>query len=161
MPLAFDSTCELALAPAALWATVSTMAGVNDELAPWLRMTTPSEAAGRSLADAPLGEPLFASWLLAFGVLPFDRHLLSIERVWCGEQDATGTARWGFFERSRSWMQREWVHERVIRASPAGATLRDRVWVEPRVAPLAPVVCILVQRLFMHRHRRLRAKYGS
>ncbi len=160
MQLAFDSTCELAVAPAALWATVSTMAGVNAELAPWMRMTTPSEAVGRSLSEAPIGEPMFASWLLAFGVLPIDLHQLTLERVWRGEADAAGP-RWGFFERSRSWMQREWVHERVIRASSTGSALRDRVWVEPRFAPLTPVVCIIVQRLFAHRHRRLLANFGN
>ena len=37
-------------------------------------MTFP-EGSLESLLDAPRDQPVFASWLLAFGFVPFDRHV--------------------------------------------------------------------------------------
>src|SRR5688572_17599997 len=68
-----------------VWARVSTMAGVNDELAPFVRMTHPPHL--QSLADVTVepGVVLHRCWLLAGGVLPVDRHALALERVIDGE----------------------------------------------------------------------------
>lgn len=153
--LAVDLRSELAVSPAALWDAVSTMEGVNAELAPWVRMSAPSATRGMKLADAPVGVPLFHSWLLALGVLPFDRHHLCLEQVWCEPK----ADRWGFYEHSSSWLQRVWLHERTIGAQGGGAWIRDRVWVQPRCTPLWPFVRVIVKTLFSHRHRQLLRRY--
>src|SRR4051812_6023641 len=88
-----------------------TMAGVNDELRPFVRMSTPAAAKGLSISDAPVGEVLFRSWLLAWCVFPFDRHALRLESVEPGE---------GFVEESTSYLQRRWHHDRQIWALPTG-----------------------------------------
>ena len=165
--LAADLRSDLRVAPDELWRIVSTMDGVNAELRPWMRMTVPREARDRSLAElaesaelAELAEPavdqpLFSSWLLALGVLPIDRHNLGIRAVWTG-----GDGRWGFLERSTSWLQARWVHERVIEASARGATVRDRVWISPRIRIVTPLVAAIVRRLFAHRHGVLRGRFA-
>lgn len=125
------------------------MAGVNAELGPWLRMSVPEAARERSLADAPLGQVAFHSWLLVLGLLPFDRHALCIVSIAPGR---------GFHERSSSWLQRVWEHERtLVPLGPRATELVDRVRFEPRVARAAPLVRPLVAAVFRHRHARLRA----
>lgn len=139
---------------AAVWARVSTMAGVNDELRPLVRMTHPPEAA--SLADVEILEPgavLFHSWLLAFGVVPFDRHALALVELTDGE---------GFVEESTSWLQRRWRHERtLVSATPDVTVVTDRLVVEPRVALMRPIVRLAVRAIFRHRHARLRWQFGA
>lgn len=132
-----------------VWATVATLKGVNRELAPWVRMTAPAEARGKSLADVPLGEVVFTSTLLGLGFLPFDRHALRLVEAERGH----------FLERSSSLLQRSWEHERWVEPVPGGTRVRDRLRIEPRFAPSA-VVRAVVRALFRWRHRRLRARFG-
>ena len=142
-------------APAAeVWSAISTMAGVNAELMPLVRMTCPREAAARSLESAPLGEVAFHSYLLLFGVLPFDRHALTLLEILPGE---------GFIEDSTSLLQRRWRHERRIAPSPTGGgcILTDELLFLPRVAALAPLVRPIVRSIFDHRHRRLHRRFGG
>lgn len=138
---------------AAMWAVVSTMDGVNAELRPFVRMTHPAHL--QSLADAEIvpGEVVFHSWLLAGGVLPFDRHALALERVIDGE---------GFDEESTSWMQRRWRHERrLIDHDDGTCTVTDHLVVEPRLGLLRPLGARVVRFLFGHRHRRLVERFGT
>lgn len=138
---------------AELWTAVTTMDGVNAELSPWLRMSVPAAARGKSLTEVPLGELAFVSWLLVGGILPFDRHRLCLVELEPGR----------LLERSSSWLQRVWEHERSVTplAEGRGAQLVDRVAFEPRLAVLAPLTTAIVARLFRHRHARLRARYGE
>src|SRR5689334_17898438 len=146
-------TCSrLAVDRERLWAAISTMDGVNAELAPWVRMSVPLQARGKSLADVPVGDVAFDSWLLAFGVLPFDRHRLRLVEVEPGR---------GFLERSSSWLQRVWQHERTLVEVAGGTEICDRVTVEPRIGVSAPIVAGVVRRIFRHRHARLRERFGS
>lgn len=148
--LRFES--RLAAPAGGVWAQASTMAGVNAELGPWVRMSYP---AGRAVLDAqavPMGTVLFRSWLCVFGVLPFDRHALRLERLYPGV---------GFDERSSSWMQKVWVHRRRIEAIDGGTRVTDELEVEPRLPFATPLVRVVVGFLFAHRHRRLRARFGA
>ena len=143
---------ELAASADAIWHTVGTMAGVNAELGPWVHMTTPAHAAALRLEDAPLGQPLFASWVLLCGI-PIDRHSFLLERV-----DAPR----GFRERSTSWLEASWEHERLL--EPAGAdacVVTDRLVFRPRLALLGPLVARVIALVFRHRHRQLRRRFGS
>lgn len=149
MPIDLDFESLLSAPEAEVWAEVSTLEGVNRELAPWIYMTAPPQARGRSLEAAPLGEPLFASTLLAFRLVPFDRHELCL----------AAASRGHFLERSRSLVQRMWEHERWVEAVQGGTRVRDRLRVEPRFAPEA-LTRGVVRALFRWRHRRLRARFG-
>lgn len=136
-----------------MWAAVSTMDGVNAELRPFVRMTHPADL--QSLADVEVepGEVILRSWLLAGGVVPFDRHALAFERLVDGE---------GFDEESTSWLQRRWRHERrVIDHGDGTCTVTDHLVVEPRLGILRPVAHRTVRFLFDHRHRRLAARFGT
>jgi ligand-binding SRPBCC domain-containing protein len=115
-------------------------------------MTHPADRS--SIADGPIvaGEVAFHSWLLVFGVLPFDRHALALDRVEDGR---------GFVEESTSWVQRRWRHERTLDDAPGGGTMvTDRLVVRPRLGVARPLVGPIVRGLFRHRHRRLRRRFG-
>jgi ligand-binding SRPBCC domain-containing protein len=136
-----------------VWAVVSTMDGVNAELRPFVRMTHPAHL--QSLADTEIqpGAVVLHSWLLAGGILPFDRHALALERVLDGE---------GFDEESTSWMQRRWRHERRLDDHGDGTcTVSDHLIVQPRLGFLRPVAARVVRFLFAHRHRRLVQRFGA
>lgn len=146
-----ERASTVAATPEAVWAVVSTMAGVNAELAPWVRMTHPADRASLDEQDVPLGEVLFPSWLLAFGVVPFDRHSLVLTSIEPGQ---------GFVEESTSWLQRRWRHERTLEPAAGGrTTVTDRLAVEPRVGLSAPITRRVVGWLFTRRHHRLRSRF--
>jgi ligand-binding SRPBCC domain-containing protein len=145
-------TSTLAAPREAVWARVSTMAGVNAELMPLVRMSYPPQAAVLDAAAVPLGRTAFRSVLLLFGVLPIDRHDLCLLRV-----DPPA----GFHESSTSLLQRRWVHVRTLEAVPGGCRLTDEVDFEPRLPAIAALLRPLVRAIFAHRHRRLRRHFGE
>ena len=149
-PLRFES--RLASPAADVWAEVSTMDGVNAELGPFIRMTHPAQANALAGADAAPGTLLFQSWLLAFGMLPIDRHALSLDRLYPGE---------GFDERSSSLVQRVWIHRRRVAPVGSGCRVTDEIVFEPRLPFTRLLLQPVVRALFRHRHRRLRARFGS
>ena len=103
--------------------------------------------------DVPLGEVLFHSWLLAGGVVPFDRHSLVLTSITDGV---------GFVEESTTWLQRRWRHERTLEDLSSGGTrITDQVVVVPRLGLARPVTARVVGRTFAHRHRRLVARFGA
>lgn len=143
---------RLARPASEVWSVVGTMRGVNAELGPWLRMTVPAEAEQLRIEDAPVGKELFASWVLLLGV-PIDRHFLTLERVDRGR---------GFREKSTSWTEARWVHERTV--APAGrdtCVVTDRLEMTPRLRAMTPLLVRVVGAVFQHRHRRLRARFGE
>jgi len=153
--LRFES--RLASPAPEVWDVVGTMQGVNDELAPRLRMSTPPGLEDLRIEDAPLDRVLFSSWVL-FGPpasrwgVPLDRHHLRLERVEPGR---------GFHERSTSWTERSWVHERTIDPlDDRSCRLVDRLELTPRIAIAAPVLERVVQLVFRHRHARLAKRFG-
>lgn len=145
---------ESALAASAedVWAVASTMEGVNHELMPLMRMTHPPDAGGLDDPRVQPGSVIFRCWLLAGGFLPVDRHCLILERLYPGE---------GFDEHSHSWLQRVWIHQRRIRPDGDGCRVVDELAFEPRIRVTAALVTPIVRALFEHRHRRLRARFGS
>src|SRR5688572_29335023 len=139
-----------------VWARAITPEGINDELAPWLRMTVPRGLRGATIDDARIGEPLGRSWVLLAGVLPVDWDDLRLAELEPGRR---------FLERSSMLSMRAWEHERVV--EPAGedaATVTDRLRFKLR-RPLAwlpgshRLAAAIVRRLFAHRHRRLAAHF--
>jgi ligand-binding SRPBCC domain-containing protein len=154
MPAAYEFTVRSRVhAPRGeVWERVSSMEGVNDELAPWLSMTHPPDVEQLDESNVPLGERLFRSWVKLFGVLPFEYDDLVLVRVDPGE---------GFLERSSMLTQRVWEHERTLRDAPGGCEVTDRIRFEPRLPLVGPALRPVLRAFFRHRHRRLRRRFGG
>ncbi|HVJ88759.1 MAG TPA: hypothetical protein VM580_03080 [Labilithrix sp.] len=88
--------------------------------------------------------------LLFLGLVPFDRHHLTLDRIYNR----------GFDEESWSWLQRRWRHERRVEPMATGCIVTDRLTISPRFAPAA-LVLSLVRRIFAARHEKLRARFGT
>jgi ligand-binding SRPBCC domain-containing protein len=151
MPFVVERSSVLHADPHEVWAAVSTIEGVNRELAPWVRMTVPGAATGMRLEDAPLGRPVFTSWLLLLREIPFDRHRLVLVEVEPGRR---------FLERSSSWLHRVWQHERIVEPRPEGCRVTDRIMFEPWLPLVGKLARPVVDALFRSRHRALRQRYG-
>jgi ligand-binding SRPBCC domain-containing protein len=140
-------------APAeAVWARVSTFEGINDELGPLMRMTAPARVRALDPSQVVLGERIFRSWVLLFGVIPIDYDDLTLIALEPGR---------GFHERSRMLSMRVWEHERTLEPAGDSATrVRDRLSFEPRLPGSGPLLERIVRATFRHRHRRLRRRFG-
>lgn len=153
-----ERSSSLPISAEAAWARVVTEQGINDELAPWLRMTMPKRLRGRTIDDvaaevlAGEGE-LGRSWILLFGVLPVDYDDLRIVELEPGRS---------FDERSQTLAFCVWLHHRAIESSgPDSCLVTDRLGFELRAVPAripgaARLAGAIVGALFTHRHRRLR-----
>jgi hypothetical protein len=138
---------------ATLWDRVTTPDGINDEMRPYLRMTIPRGVERLDPESVEVGERIGRSWILLFGLIPFDYDDPTLVRLEPGR---------GFLERSQMLSQRSWEHERTVEPDPRGGCLiTDRVRWEPRLglpgAPLRP----LIGWFFRHRHSRLRRRFGG
>jgi ligand-binding SRPBCC domain-containing protein len=138
--------------PATVWSRVTTADGINDELRPFLRMTAPRPLRERGLSDVVLGKRLCRSWVLFLGVLPVDYDDITLERL-----DPPRSV----LERSSMLSQRHWEHERTIEDAHAGCVLTDSIRYQPRLPIPDVLLRALYTRIFGHRHRRLRARFGG
>jgi ligand-binding SRPBCC domain-containing protein len=143
-------TSRVAAPAEEVWARVTSAEGINHEIRPWMRMTMPRSLRGRTIADVEPG-PLGRSWILLFGVLPFDYDELGLAELEPGRR---------FLERSTMLSMRRWEHERSVEPLDEGSCeVTDRIAFQLR-APLATLgltrpVAAVIARLFAHRHRRL------
>jgi hypothetical protein len=153
--LVVERSTPLARSADEVWERVTTPAGINHELGPWMRMTIPRGWAGASLADVVPPVRLGRSWVLLFGVIPFDYDDLAIDAL--GERS--------FRERSTMLSAREWQHERWVvpdELSPGDrCVVRDRLEFVPRraitaIPRAARIHRAVIAAVFAHRHRRLR-----
>lgn len=138
--------------PAAVWDRIITPEGINDEMRPYLRMTLPPGIEQLNPESVEIGEPIGRSWILLFGLLPFDYDDVCLARLEPGR---------GFLERSKMLSQQSWEHERTLEPDGDGCLVTDRVRWQPRLGlpgrPLRPVVGWF----FRHRHARLRLRFGG
>jgi ligand-binding SRPBCC domain-containing protein len=139
--------------PAQVWDRVTTPAGITDEMRPYLRMTVPAGVEKLDPERIELGEKIGRSWILLFGLIPFDYDDLTLVRLEPGRS---------FLERSQMLSQRSWEHERTLEPSGDSTCLiTDRVRWQPRLglpgAPLRPMIAWF----FRHRHKRLRRHFGG
>jgi hypothetical protein len=137
---------ELGADAETVWARAIDPAGINDELMPLMRMTVPRGAKDFGLEDEAPGR-IGRSWVLLFGLVPFDYDDLNIVRVDPG---------CGFLERSKMLSMRLWEHERTL--EPLGedrCQITDRLAWEPRLPLPGALFRPLVRTIFRHRHRRL------
>lgn len=137
----------------AVWERVITPAGVNDEMRPLLKMTLPRGLGDFGIEQIEPGRPVGRSWILLFGLVPFDYDDLTLERIDPGR---------GFLERSRMLTQRLWEHERTLEPDGEGGCLiADRVAWEPRLPLPGALLAPLIGAFFRHRHRRLHRRFGG
>jgi ligand-binding SRPBCC domain-containing protein len=139
--------------PAQVWDRVITPEGIRDEMHPYLRMTLPAGVERLDPESIELGKKIGRSWILLFGLLPFDYDDITLARL---------EPKRGFLERSQMLSQRVWEHERSLEPDPDGGCLiTDRVSWQPRLGlpgrPLRPVIAWF----FGHRHKRLRRHFGG
>jgi hypothetical protein len=155
---AVEQRSVVALSAGEMWARAVSAEGINDELAPILRMTTPAALRGKTIDDVDVGVPLGRSWILLGRLLPVDYDDLCLAELEPGRR---------FLERSSMLSMGVWQHERTV--EPAGersCTVTDRLSFELR-RPLAWIpgserlATAIVRFLFRHRHRRLGRAAGT
>ena len=129
-----------------------TMTGVNTELWPLVRMTTPRQWSDASILDAPVQQPLFASWILLFGWLPVDRHRFRLDRILPGA---------GFDENSDSLVNAFWQHSRRVESVPGGSRVTDTIRYRSRLPLIGHLMRPVYALVFRWRHRRLRTRWGT
>jgi len=142
---------KLSVHPEKFWGEQS-MATVNYELGPWIRMSAPTAWQGLKLKDWSGNGQLFKSWVLLLGFLPLDRHAF-------GSLDLSQNMR--FVETSSSWVNRVWQHERVVKAVPGGCQVVDTVRFAPRLPLMSPFLKAIYILVFRHRHSQLRALHAA
>ena len=147
----FEIVSTLRAEPAAVWERATSAEGINAELGPLLRMTVPRGLESLDLHGLEPG-PLGRSWILLFGVVPFDYDEIGLERIEPGR---------GFLERSTMLSQRLWEHERTIEAGAEGTVIADRLAWEPRLPLPGRLLRPLIAATFRHRHRRLQRHFGG
>ena len=149
----FTISSRLAAPAEEVWARVTTAEGVNAELMPLVRMTVPRGRDNISIADIEDGTTIGRSWLLLFGVIPFDYDDIHVERIEPGR---------AFHERSTMLSQRRWEHDRTVEPDgEGGCIVTDGVRFEPRL-PIPPAwLRPLLRAFFRRRHRRLRRRFGT
>jgi len=132
-----------------VWAAMSTVGGINREVAPFLRNTDPTRGAPFDAEPWQVGAPVL--WQLGFGFIPVDRH--RVEMVALPDEG-------GYRESSSSWWHRVWWHERTLRDDSGGCIVRDDVVIEPRLRMSDPIIGWSVRWMFRRRHRYLRRRFG-
>ena len=149
----FTVSSRLAAPAEEVWARVTTAEGVNAELMPLVRMTIPRGLDDFSIADVEDGTTLGRSWILLFGLIPFDYDDIHIERIEPGR---------AFHERSTMLTQRRWEHDRTVEPDGERAcTVTDGVRFEPRLPSRRPCCVPIFRAFFRRRHRRLRRRFGT
>jgi ligand-binding SRPBCC domain-containing protein len=148
-PFSFRFESRLAAPAAEVWAHATTMKGINAELFPLARMTSPRVPL--EAKDIVPGRRVMRSWILALGVLPIDYDDLTFAEFEEGRR---------FLERSPMLSQRLWEHERIVSALPGGCSVVDRVRFEPRVRLLGVLQLPVFRMTFANRHRQLARRFG-
>ena len=138
--------------PADVWDRITTPQGINDEMRPIMRMTVPPGVERLDPKSVELGKRIGRSWVLLFGLIPFDYDDLTIVSLDPGS---------GFLERSKMLSQRVWEHERTLEPNGGGCVVTDRVRWEPRLGVPGRLLRPLIGFIFRHRHRRLQRHFGG
>ena len=137
-----------------VWNRVVSAEGINHEMRPWLSMSMPKAARGRTIDELPIGVPVGRAWLLLFGIIPFDYDHLDLDSFVQGRS---------FHEKSTMLSMQRWEHERTLTPITGTRTaVRDRVTFVPRLPlrVMSPLLRRAVQAFFAHRHRRLTRYFG-
>lgn len=148
MPEREIAIASLVHCPASVvWSTSTTLEGLNRELSPYLYFVAPN---GESLKRK---KHRFRGWLLALGVLPFERFVSAIVTVDVGRK---------VVEEGSSLAFRSWRAERsTTDVGPARCKVVDQLRIATRFFLPAYFIDRLVLQVFVHRHRRLQQYFGG
>ncbi|MDG5748797.1 hypothetical protein P8Q88_11490 [Qipengyuania sp. XHP0207] len=149
-----DFHSKLAAGADQVWSTLVRMSGIEQEMRPLLRMTSPSTIDDLREISLTDGRPLFTSTLLAFGVVPIGRTKLRL----CEILENASDGHYRFVENSEMTGMQSWRHVREVRRAPRGCLISDWLAFEPIAAP--GVVKLAVGWFFRHRHHRLKEMFG-
>ena len=148
----FRLKTNVAANPNSVWQHMTSIAGVNREFFPLLKMTGSRKYQRLDDHSEMLGKQLFRSWILLFGIVPVEYDDLCIIELVPGKK---------FVEASSMLMQKKWRHERSIEALPDfGSTIEDHICFEARFPILAPISYPIILALFKYRHFRLQQILG-
>ncbi len=146
-------TSRLPVPASTAWEHATSFEGVNHELMPMMRMTAPKGFRSLDSGGVVLGQRLFRSWVLLFGLIPFEYDDLTLVELEPGRR---------FLERSPMMSMRLWQHERIVQPDGSGGcTVTDNLTFEPRMAFMRPLARAIVGFQFRHRHRRLQSRFGG
>jgi ligand-binding SRPBCC domain-containing protein len=135
-----------------VWDRIASVAGVNHELGPLVRMTAPPHVDRIAMDALPLERIWFRSKVLILGV-PVDYDDLTIVQLEPGRR---------FLERSQMRSMRMWQHERILEAAGDGATrVTDRLTFTTRALVPHALARAVVRLIFRHRHKRLAAWFSG
>lgn len=154
--ITIERRTRLAATAPTVWRRATTPAGINAELAPWMRMTVPRRLRDMTLDDVELGTRICRSWVLLLGIVPFEYDDLTLVERGPGFR---------FLERSSMLTAKTWEHERIVVPLDSSCEVVDRVVAElrPAVARMSGAASMfqrVVHAIFAHRHGRLTAMYG-
>ena len=127
------------------------MEGVNFELFPWIRLTYPKGSYLFKKNIKPPGQFLFRSLTLFLGIVPIDLHSFYFYSL-----DFDGH----FVEMSNSLVFKQWNHTRIISSIDGGSLLEDYLEFSPRLVLFRKLVKFLINRVFLHRHNKIKKKFG-
>ena len=145
----FECSSEHNIDVETLGKNVFSMSGVNFELSPLVRMTSPRRYLDISILEWPKNQRVFTSVLLLGGLIPVDYHKFLFVAL---EPD-------GFEERSSTLMNKEWRHKRTVVASGGTSWVIDKVSYQPRSPFFGLLMKPIYKFIFEHRHKRLDGKY--
>jgi hypothetical protein len=147
----FTQTSHLPIPADQAWEHATSFEGINYELMPLMRMTAPKRIRVLDESSVVLGQKLFRSWVLLFGLVPFEYDDLTIMELEPGRR---------FLERSPMMSMRLWQHERIVEPdAPGGSVVTDNLTFEPRFRFMGPIVKRVIAFQFRHRHARLRKRF--
>ena len=151
--LTFSQTSQVPITPERAWQHATSFEGINHELMPLMRMTAPRHIHALDPDSIVLGQKLFRSWVLLFGLIPFEYDDLTIIELEPGRR---------FLERSPMMSMKLWQHERIVEPDgQGGSTVTDNLTFEPRFTFMRPLARRIIAFQFRHRHSRLRARFGA
>ena len=136
-----------------VWAWITSVKGIRAEMWPFFIMTVPKGV--RSLSDIQItpGTRMFRSYVFLFGLLPVDYSDMTLLELNPGH---------GFIEQSPMGSMKLWRHERQIAPCPSDSSMVvfvDQLTFQPRMA--GRFVGWFIRRVFIHRHKVIRANLGG
>jgi len=136
-----------------VWDRVTTPAGINHEMSPFIKMTLPGTFRHNTIGDVSPGTHIGKSILLLFGLIPFGYDDITIAQIEPGRM---------FVEESTMTGMRTWIHQRTLEQRDGKTLVTDAITLEPylRVPVLTRIVGSVIAAFFAHRHRRLDRYFG-
>lgn len=147
----FEIESDLSVEPRKLCEELLNINGVNFELAPFISMSAPYQWCSKPISEWPVDVFLFNSRVTLFGLFPIDSHDFKFIEVSAS----------GFSESSKTLLNKEWNHRRSIIEAGSGSKVKDRIEYKSNLGFMGFFFMPMYKVIFIHRHNKLKAKYGT